>query len=120
MKCPYCNNDMHIVSQFFETQANTQGGADIYSVVDLMCADTQCPAGKKRLPTARSRRLVKTAPSDQNGLYCCGQPLAYIGEGGYWLPGDAPAQRVGDTLTVTCRDCGQAQTTDVAGKEEVS
>lgn len=119
MKCPYCKNDMHIVSQFFRTESGADGGTDIYSVVDLMCTDPQCPNGKKGVPTARQARLVHNADTHQNSITCCGQPLVYFGETGYWLPGGAAALRRDDTLAVTCPQCGQQHTADVAGKEEV-
>lgn len=119
MTCPTCKNEMHIVSQFFETQESAAGGTDIYSIVDLMCTDPQCRDGKRKMPTARRARLVKTAPSSQNGVYCCGRPLVYIGEGGYWLPGGAQASREKYVLTVRCANCGQTHTANVGGGQEV-
>lgn len=119
MKCPYCKNDLHIATQFFKTEQNEAGTTDIYSVVDLMCVDPQCPNGKKGVPVRRQARLVQNAEQHQNSISCCGRPLVYIGQRGYWLPDIADSVRDGDTLVITCPLCGQEHMADVSGKEEM-
>ncbi len=109
MKCPLCNNDLHIAASFLESRLTETGEPEIYSVIDLACSDTNCLNGKRKLPIAREARRVETATNLQNAVTCCGHPLVYLDGADYWVPDGVAAAKAADgaTITVTCTMCGR-------------
>lgn len=118
MKCPLCNNDLMIASSFLEPRQGADGSTEIYSVVDLMCTDSQCPNGKRKMPVTREARLVENTNKTNNAITCCGAPLVYCSDDAYWVPDSVQGQRSEDEkmLTLTCGNCGLNHTVDIENK----
>jgi hypothetical protein len=114
MKCPLCNKDMRIAASFLKSREQPDGGA-VYSVVDFMCTDAQCPNGKKKIPVARRERPAMGPPRNKNAVTCCGEPLCYVSGPDYWAPEEnKPAlSDNGGELSVTCRSCGKRHTIEL-------
>ena len=120
MICQKCKNEMTIASSFLQTQEN-DGKTEIYSVIDLMCTDPQCPDGKKRIPMARDACLVTNETKQKNAVTCCGRPLIYVGEENYWIPdgADSEPQKDGEEISVTCKNCGSRHAVNIKDKQGV-
>ncbi|MEG0751208.1 MAG: hypothetical protein RR998_06385 [Oscillospiraceae bacterium] len=121
MRCPKCNNDLAISSQFTISERDGLGETKIFSVVDLTCTDENCPNGRRGMPVARLKRLIENSNHDEKAVTCCGIPLIYLASEKYWIP-DERAQRPcadGHSLALVCPSCGKTTSVDVSGRVRV-
>lgn len=119
MLCEKCRCELEIAASFVTAETDPDGVTRVYSTVDLRCPNTNCPDGRRNIPTVRLRRPIKGGDAD-NAISCCGIPLVYLTEGGYWLPDEAAvAGREGEKLTLRCPLCGGERTVDVSGLEKL-
>ncbi len=117
MRCKSCGNELSIHGAFTEAREEN-GRIAVYSVVDLVCTDPQCPIGAKGIPTERVRRPVHSAGEAlPNAVSCCGVPLAYTGEQAYHIPDtQAIEQQTPELVTLRCGQCGARHELYVKGK----
>ena len=119
MKCQLCKNDLSIASSFFKSIDTGDGSSKVYSVIDLICTDVQCPNGKSKLPVAREARAADNRQNPKNAVACCGEPMAYIDDGGYWIPegSNAEISPDGKTISAVCAVCKNKHTVELGSGE---
>ena len=120
MLCAKCHNELAICASFTTAETDGSGATHIYSVVDLKCTDENCPNGRLGTPTARLKRLISNANTDETALSCCGIPLLYQTADSYWIP-DASLVKSesGSEAVLRCPSCGAEVSADVSGKTKI-
>lgn len=117
MLCKKCHNELAICASFNTAERDANGVMKIYSVIDLKCADENCPDGRRGAPTARLKRLIENSSRGENAVSCCGIPLAYVTEDGYWTPDEGLVKaESASELTLECPSCGSLTRADITGR----
>lgn len=120
MLCKLCHNELAISASFTSAERDKNGATKIYSVVDLKCTDENCPDGKRGAPVARLKRLIENSSADESAVSCCGIPLVYLTESGYWVPDEGLMTAESDSeLVLLCPSCSKRVVVNVSGKEKL-
>ena len=120
MLCKQCHNELAISASFTSAETDKNGATKIYSVVDLKCTDENCPEGRRGAPVARLKRLIQNSSPDESAVSCCGIPLVYLTESGYWVPDEGlMAGGSGSEFAFVCPSCSKRVMVNVSGKEKL-
>lgn len=115
MLCKKCRNELAISASFTSAETDKNGATKIYSVVDLKCTDE-----KRGAPVARLKRLIENSSAEESAVSCCGIPLVYLTESGYWIPDEGLLTSVSDSeLVFLCPSCSKRVVVNVSGKEKL-